>query len=107
MTRFWLLLAAVLFALPAHAGSLTWTVTTSGGAEQFVADIEDADIARVIAAHRSILRVAPETTDTEVQRLIIRGALETMIQNTVNTEKAQAAEAAKAAVAPIVATPQE
>lgn len=98
--------AAILLATPVYAGSLSWTVTTSGGTTTFAADVSDADIARIVAAYRAAQAVPAETSTDEVKRLIIRDALNRLLAQAMATEAQRAADDARAAISPIVATPQ-
>lgn len=98
--------AILLLAVPAYAGSLAWTVTTSGGTTGFSVDVSDADILRIIAAYRTAHGVPTETSSDDVKRLIIAEALNRMLAQTVAIEGQRAADDARQAIVPIIATPQ-
>lgn len=99
-------IAALALAPTAQAGSLSWTVATDAGSTTFTADVSDADIARIVSAYRIAMNIPDETSDDDVKRLVIRGALDRMLAGALAIEQQQAAQAARQAVEPIVATPQ-
>ncbi|MGD9613848.1 MAG: hypothetical protein AB7W06_00440 [Alphaproteobacteria bacterium] len=91
----------------AHAGSLAWTVTRSSGATTWSATIADADIARIIAAYKTMNGMSGDTPDEQVMHKVIQDTLAQMLAAVHAEEQRQAAEAARAAVPMIVATPQQ